>query len=250
MVKKFVVFVISLIPVTVLAGFQVVEEPVKPAASAPGSGSVATPPPKSAGGLQLVALSYIGEPDGDIAVLNGFGRDLKLLDAIKQIAPAGWQAFLKEDVAARADKIQGVSWKGGRRWTEVLDIVANDQQLAVEVDWTRKSIYVGDRKIVAREPAAEAATAQVWAVETGDSLRDKLRTWAKLSGWGLVWDYVDAAGNSDFEAGAADTYHGDFRTAVRELFAAMPAKIRIRAEFRSDNNPPFLYVTREEGVRQ
>lgn len=207
MVKKFFIFVMSLIPVTVLAGFQVVEESARPAVQPP----AAAQPPKSVGGLQLVALTYIGEPDADIPVISGFGRDLKLLDAIKQVAPAEWQAFLKEDLVSRADKFREVSWKGGRRWVEVLDILANDQNLAIDVDWTKKHLYVGDRKISAKL-AAERAN-PVWVAKTGATLRESVTEWGDKAGWQVVW-----SAGFDYPILAQLTFGGSFLDAIVGIF--------------------------------
>jgi len=206
MVKKFFIFVMSLIPATVLAGFQVVEESAKPATAAATAQS-----PKTTGGLHLVALSYIGEPDADIAVISGFGRDLKLLDAIKQIAPDGWQAFLKEDLVARADQFRAVSWRGGRRWVEVLDILANDQNLAIDVDWSKKQLYVGDRKISASVAAQRANP--VWVAKTGATLRESVSEWGEKAGWQVVW-----RADFDYPILAQLTFGGAFIDAIVSVF--------------------------------
>ena len=213
-VKKFFIFVMSLIPATVFAGFQVVDESAKPPAAAgqPAVAATAQPqPPKTAAGLQLVALFYIGEPDADIPVITGFGRDLKLLEAIKQIAPAGWQAFLKEDLVPRADKFRAVSWKGGRRWVEVLDILANDQNLTVDVDWTKKHLYVGDRKISASIAAQRANP--VWLAKTGATLRESVSEWGDKAGWQVVW-----SADYDYPILAQLTFEGSFIDAIVGVF--------------------------------
>lgn len=211
MVKKFVVFFISLIPAVVFAGFQVVDEAPKPSVATPPAAPAAPQIPKTAGGLQLVALSYIGEPDGDVPVISGFGRDLKLLDAIKQIAPAGWQAFLKEDLVSRADKLRAVSWKGGRRWVEVLDILANDQNLTVDVDWTKRHLYVGDRKVSAAIAAQRAAP--VWQAKIGATLRESVSAWGDKAGWQVVWN-----ADYDYPILAQLTFEGAFIDAIVGVF--------------------------------
>lgn len=252
MVKKLFIFLVSSIPVTALAGFQIVEETPK---SAPTAGVVSSPASvqstKNSGGMQLVALTYIGGPDVDIPVIYGFGRDLKLSEAIKQIVPAGWHAFLKEGMATRVGKFGPVNWKGGRRWIEVLDIFANDQSLAIDVDWTKKHLYVGEKNFVAstvKVAGPPQAPAQViWLAKSGSFLRDTLGEWSLKSGWSLVWGLSD---EEDFRLETGNSYPGDFKKAVFDLIESLPLTVRIRVELRPDNTPPLLYVIREEGVRQ
>lgn len=213
MVKKLFAFLALFVPATVMAGFQVVEEaPAKsaPALSAPSSSSssaakIAKAPPS--GGLQLVALTYIGEPDADIPALTGFGRDLKLSDALKQIVPAGWHAFLKEDMANRAS-VTGVNWKGGRRWVEVLDVLANEQNLSIDVDWTKKHLYVGERKI-----AATPQRPPVWVAKAGATLRESVSAWSEKAGWQIVW-----RADFDYPILAQLTFNGVFIDAITGLF--------------------------------
>lgn len=226
MVKKLFLFLVSAIPFSAIpfsaiAGFQVVEDAkpaethpptasaTAPAASSAPSPSAAVPPSKAAGGLQFVALTYIGEPDANVPVISGFGRNLKLLDAIKQVVPSGWQTFLKEDVAARADK---VSWKGGRRWIEVLDIMANDQNLSIDVDWKKRQLYVGERKISATLAAQRANTH--WVAKQGSTLRDAVLEWGTKAEWEVVWipdfDYPIVAQLS-FDGSFLDAVVGTFR---------------------------------------
>lgn len=208
MVKKLFVSLVLLLPATAMAGFQVVEEapPAKPAAATPAA-QAAKVPPSSGGGLQLVALTYIGEPDVEIPVITGFGRDLKLSDALKQIVPAGWHAFLKEDMTTRA-AVTGVNWKGGRRWVEVLDVLANEQNLSIDVDWTKKHLYVGERKV-----AAIPQRPPVWVAKAGATLRESVSAWGEKAGWQIVW-----RADFDYPILAQLTFNGLFIDAITGIF--------------------------------
>lgn len=85
-----------------------------------------------------------------------------------------------------------------------------------------------------------------WIVKPGSLLRDTLREWSKKSGWSLVWGLSD---QNDFRLETGNSYEGDFKAAIFGLINSLPATVRIRAELRTDNVPPLLYVTNEEGVR-
>lgn len=219
MVKKLLIFLVSLTPATVMAGFQVVEEPPRPAPTAvtgaSSASSASVQAPKSAGGMQLVALTYIGEPDADIPVISGFGRDLKLSEAIKQIVPVGWHAFLKEDMATRAGKFGPVNWKGGRRWIEVLDIFANDQNLVIDVDWTKKHLYVGEKQLSTAANNVKNAKQEKWSFRAGDKISDVVSIWCKTNGWTLAWDAQEIVAEVDV------TVDGQFEMVVEMIVDAL-----------------------------
>lgn len=86
-----------------------------------------------------------------------------------------------------------------------------------------------------------------WTVKNGASLQDTLTEWSTVSGWVLNWDLPP---DEDFILGAGHDFEGDFPTAVKGLFAAMPQKIRLTVDLLSSNRPPLVYVSRDEGSRQ
>lgn len=240
MVKKLFISLMTLIPVTVLAGFQVVEETHRPAPSAvagvSSASSASVQLSKSAGGMQLVALTYMGEPDADIPVINGFGRDLKLSEAIKQIVPAGWHAFLKEDMATRAGKFGPVSWKGGRRWIEVLDIFANDQNLAIDVDWTKKHLYVGEKQLSTAASNVKNAKRvitppTIWALTAGQTVGHELQAWGEKAGWKVIWNM-----QKDWSVPASTKFEGEFPVVAAEVIKTLASNgALIRAQFFEGN---------------
>lgn len=180
--KKLVLIVAAMLPVAAHAGFFVTEEPpVRPApspavpaalsrpasaavvsAAPPAAGiqpgaisglSVASVPPANVGGFTLLAVTFVGQPSGEVEIRRGFGRQVRLTEALKQIAPVGWHGYLKAEMVGRVDKGKMVDWRGGRRWVEVLDILATEQGLSAEVDWNKREIFIGEKRPVYTPPS-------------------------------------------------------------------------------------------------
>lgn len=228
--KKIVALLMSVLPATSFAGFHVVEEPAKQAATeqsvpvsdsamADASQATAASAGRKAAGFGLLAVNYIGEPSGDIEMRNGFGRDVKLTEALKQIAPEGWHAYLKEEVVGKFDKNRLVTWRGGRKWIEVLDILATDQALSIDVDWTKRQIYVGEKNFSFEKALASKAVTPAkvfWVAKKGSSLRDSVTEWAQKAGWDVTWVPQDL----DYPIIGTLTYEGTFENAVTGIFRA------------------------------
>ncbi|KAG0189380.1 hypothetical protein DFQ28_003506 [Apophysomyces sp. BC1034] len=226
--KKIFALFLSALSTAAFAGFSVVEEPVKAApvvqkavATATVEGTPLTDGPvaatkKGEAGLGLVAVSYTGPADTSIEVRNGFGRDVKLADVLKQIAPVGWSIYKTDDLTERFDK-KLVSWRGGRRWVEVLDVLANDQGLGVEVVWKKKQLYVEKKpyeSAAAQRPSKPVQMA--WVAKSGSTLRESVRDWAKKAGWELRWMPDDL----DYPIIGNLTYDGTFESAITGIFRA------------------------------
>jgi hypothetical protein len=243
--KKYLSLLLLLLPVSAFAGFQVVEKPPYPV---PLGGKSAT-----AGAVTLAAVSYIGEPQGDMELRRGFGRDVKLVDALKQIAPAEWHAAVNPDLANRFDKDRPVTWRGGRYWVEVLDALAAEQGLLVTVDWNRQYLTVSPKVVIASVlPDRPASTTveksePVWVVKPGSFLRAVLNEYAARAGWAVEYNYKDpqTLAEKDLKLGGGMRVEGDFKKFVKELFASLPESAKIRAELWGENDPPTVYVYRK-----
>ncbi|MCX7173825.1 MAG: TcpQ domain-containing protein [Proteobacteria bacterium] len=109
-----------------------------------------------------------------------------------------------------------------------------------------EAVYSGTVATQSAMSHGVAAGSGAWVVMPGASLKETLHGWTAQAGWVLVWELGE---RDDFTTGAGDTYAVDFKAAVRALFDALPARIRIRAVLHPDNEPPLLYVTRDEGGR-
>lgn len=227
------------------AGFRVTQpeptpKPAEAAAAAPASaartGYVAIdgqdPPPisealrPSSSGFGLIAVSYVGSPPTLIERRAGMGRDVRLADALKQIAPEGWRGFGKSEIAGSFDPNKRVNWRGGRPWTDVLDILANENDLSIEVDWTKRHLYVGKRDYSASAvspglaqrtsvPATQAAyqVKQVWSAKAGSTVRETVEQWAQTQSWTVYWPMQDL----DYRIVAPLTFDGSLVDAVSKL---------------------------------
>ena len=236
--KKLVTLLVSVLPLTAHAGFQLVNDPppaiavaeskalvevdtlsqgvvASPAASNP---FVASSTVRKQKGFGLIAVNYIGDAPADIEVRKGFANDVKLIVALKQIVPAGWHAYLADDDSHRLDKAKLVTWRGGRKWPEVLDILASDQGLVIDIDWEKKKIYVGLKKISVT-PAIVAALPlpqSLWIAKAGSTLRESVADWAKCADWVLKWNADDL----DYPIIGDLTYQGSFQDAITGVFRA------------------------------
>ncbi len=220
---------LAMVATSAHAGFSV----VKPSPLPPPSAAVGASPLSSSMGL--IATRFIGEPTGPIATRYGFGRGVPLADALKQIAPIGWHARVKEGMLPSFDRQRKVDWRGGRPWTTVLDILANDQGFSVEIDWARQMLLIGQRLPVptfspVSTPAAVAAATPPkpiapplppaptwnWTIKQGYSIQQQLQEMAKKARWNVVWNYP-----KDIIAGSDWTSHDDFPTAAEKIISIL-----------------------------
>jgi len=222
MMKKIYALLLLIVPATSFAGFAVVEEAPKPqapamkAAPAPGATTAPAAEDKFQSTIELVAVNYVGAPEKEIEVRNGFGRDVRLIDALKQIAPAGWNVFFTDNLVTKLDK-RTISWRGGRRWVEILDIVSNDQGLTVDVMWKKRQLFVQERKTSAATPTRTVkAETPVWIARSGSTLRESVTEWAVKAGWEMRWLQEDL----DYPIPGRLTYEGSFESAITGIFRA------------------------------
>ena len=161
--------------------------------------------PKS-GAFGTSVVTYTGIPPENIEIRRGLGKGVRLADALKQIAPEGWRGFGRPEIAQTFNPDKTINWVGGKPWPAVLDQVARNEGLAVEIDWERRHLYVGKRAVTAlaqvtpAEPpppaaavviAAPVVAAPAWDAKVGSTVRATMEEWAKRAGWMLVWPMGD-----------------------------------------------------------
>lgn len=81
-------------------------------------------------------LSLVSHAAAGTDVLGGYGQDVPLSFAVKQIVPPNYGIFFAEGV----DTSKRISWVGGGTWAQVLDRTLSSEGLSAEI--------VGDRVII------------------------------------------------------------------------------------------------------
>jgi len=271
--KKLVLIAAVMLPVAAHAGFFVTEEPPVRAAPSPavptavsrpapaavtsaapptvgiqtGTTSgvpVAPVPPANIGGFTLLAVTFVGQPSGEVEIRRGFGRQVRLTEALKQIAPVGWHGYLKAEMVGRVDKGRLVDWRGGRRWVEVLDILATEQGLSAEVDWNKREIFVGEKRSVYAPATAVAAVKATppkpqWVAKSGSTLKASVLAWGEKAGWDVVWN-----ADYDYPIKASLTFEGSFLDAITTLFRSYEkAEKPFWVDVYQKQTPPVLAIS-------
>lgn len=72
-------------------------------------------------------------------VIKGLGRNVMLADAIRQILPEGWTAYVGDESVNTEQKI---TWYGGKEWLTVLNGVAELANIYIVMDWKNKEIIL------------------------------------------------------------------------------------------------------------
>ena len=177
--------------------------------------------------------------------VRGFGRDVPMSAAMRQVVPDGWSVSYGVGV----DAAQIVSWRGAEDWHSVVDEMCNRRGLTVSYDAEGRSVRVtrsdeqrvqvasnnsrggfvmipprggqeGDWQNYQGGSPAQAGGS--WVAKKDQTLRSVLGEWAQRAGWTIAYQ---SGFEYRLEAGAA--FGGDFIQAsgdlVRSMQSAKPA---------------------------
>ena len=192
-------------------------------------------------------VSENGSPKGDVSVVKGFGKDVSILLALKQVTPAGWQA----KKSGQVDVMKTISWKGGRPWTEVLRDVAAEGRVNVLVDWDAKTLVVSQARptvtkvssvasseTVEKEAVKAVAPQKVWVLEQGKTLRENIEVWASKTSspkWSVAWNAANY--QIKFPASFVGEFDDEKNGPIVSIIEAFRNHdIPLRADFQDDNH--------------
>jgi hypothetical protein len=102
-------------------------------------------------GVSVKHLQNIGEPTGNLESLKGFAKDLPLLTVLRQITPNGWLVKKNDNASNKLNVQQSVSWNGGNSWVDTLEVMANQYNFNVIVNWDSKEITLSPMPIIVKE---------------------------------------------------------------------------------------------------
>lgn len=162
-------------------------------------------------------------------VLEGFGRDIPLDLALRQIIPADRSYSLVDGVSP--DIV--VSWQGGRPWPEILEEMLASRGLDYRERDGQIVIFPSNAKAgqplaLTSRPAADAPADQAstgsaanepvgegeWRIEKGQWLYQTLSSWAEKAGWTVEWNMP-----RDFLLAHGAVFQGDFVSVAREILS-------------------------------
>lgn len=107
----------------------------------------------------FAAVEYTGTPDEQVPVLKTYGVDVPTRVGLKSVLPQGWTLLIHRT----ATLPESMSWKPGDRWTQALEELAQQQQLALNLDWNKKTVTVlgpqGEKAPVAKAPSSPVVAA-------------------------------------------------------------------------------------------
>lgn len=115
---------------------------------------------------------------------------------------------------------------------KIVDVSANDKK-PLEA---KKIVAQANIPAEVVSPPKIATMAKPWVINSGDSVKETLKAWAKKAEWQFVWMV-----ENDYISMAHGEWGGDFQNGVRELFSALPISIGLTPELTGNK---LLYVTK------
>lgn len=101
------------------------------------------------------AVTQLGQPLNPGKPLEGFAKNLSLVEVLKQVLPVGWKATTVKSINVN----QEVSWYGGKNWVETVEDLADNYTLNVLIDWDNKTLrLLSTDKLVALNKSREKIT--------------------------------------------------------------------------------------------
>lgn len=176
-------------------------------------------------------------PQKEYGLAYGFGKDMPLALALRQIVPSSYAFSFDPDVNIGSR----VSWQGGEPWNVVLNqaLMKEDLQAIVyddmvfvrplAVEYSHDAVAPVVEAEASEEPAPLAPVeddkpayfddAHSWAARSGQTLRSVLSDWSDQVGVELHWENV-----YDYAITADWSYDGNYVHAVDGLLTAFEAE--------------------------
>ena len=180
-------------------------------------------------------------------VVEGFGKDIPLAIALRDIVPSNYAyVFSPRDIAGTK-----ISWRGGKSWLEVLQSALSQQNLEATINGNNITISSKQAELVpvqtpaaavavsdplplvepvSQPPVAETAVKEEkeqpipvvdlkrhnkWTARPGTTLRQTLESWSKSSGTEVNWSTP-----YDYPINNAFYFEGNFSEAVESLLSS------------------------------
>lgn len=130
------------------------------------------------------------------------------------------------------------------------------QEAAAAAELEKKALNKKDTKTVKVDSSLRSdevlvgstQEGSVWVKNSTDSLRSVVNDWSARAGWQVEWNVKDSQTqeDQDFKLGGGLRYQGSYQESITRLFNSLPIRIKVRAEFWPENDPPLLYIIKGE----
>jgi opacity protein-like surface antigen len=202
-------------------------------------------------GFAALASAASAEP------VRGFGRDVPMSAAMRQVVPDGWSVSYGVGV----DSNQHVNWRGAEDWRQVVDTMATSRGLVVSYEAEQRTVRVtrtGDPVQRVADPVHNArggfvmvpyrtahsgdgwqsyagqgqgqAVGGAWRADKDRPLRTVLAEWGERAGWQIVW-----SSGFDYRLQAGATFGGDFIQAAGDLLRSVQSRPALTGMFYRGN---------------
>ncbi|MBE0468172.1 MAG: TcpQ domain-containing protein [Methyloprofundus sp.] len=173
-------------------------------------------------GVNLVTTgSIVYKPASFNEIIYGGEADTSIRELLEHLIPAGWT---HRGGGASLDK--RVSWKGGRKSKDILKEALEMHSIGMVMIEQVKHVELME-----------------YHLREGELLSKELKRWGEMNGWRVKWSI-----RKDFPIAATVWFKGDFKEAVRGVFAAYQSRgalIDIEPDFSLDDgvSTPVLEVS-------
>jgi hypothetical protein len=203
-------------------------------------------------------LTQVGASKGTIHNVRGFGKELPFGEALRFVAPTGWNAKRVGAVDLGQPVVFGLSGS----WLEAASSFARQTGTEITVDWETNLITVrgaqkavsstGFIKLAGGEDAKKSVSDMKalpptnWTLKEGKSLRENIEEWASLAKWRVSWqsaNYMITA-PAAFTGAFDDETNGPVATLIG-MFSK--SDVPLKATFMEDNK---VLVVENVGYKQ
>ena len=165
-------------------------------------------------------------PVADLPVLEGFGKEIPLALALRDIVPSQYAYAFNNS----ADAGLLVSWRGGKPWQDVLNdaleshnlisavqdqmlVIGTRQQAAPEVV-APVELEVAEEKQEQKVPVMKSVLKHTWKARPGFTLKEVVEDWSKLAQVEVEW-----SSPYDYPINNAFSFEGTYDEAIANLLS-------------------------------
>jgi len=172
-----------------------VSAPVEAAAPAEQTPVDLTPDDAAAASVPQETAAPVVTASSEEPVLQGFGKDIALVLALRDIVPAGYALSFSNP----ADAGKHVSWRGGKVWHDVLNdalaplglthVMAGSAVIIqpIGMEPAPQPVAAAPAETAEPTPPVMVETKSEWSARPGSTLHEVMESWSKSANVDLQW---------------------------------------------------------------